>query len=176
MYFYLLGAGLIASSAHFYLVWHHRDDRRYSISEHAMLTPQSCIFYLVSHVLVEILYLLFSYQFFIVKHPLYLAFYLNAVFVLLDFVQAALPSRGKTKKIHFTAAYVSWCCYLASGILAFVKLPIAQPYAAGAIIVILPVLGMFFYMHINRSKLYPYQLAMVPMFILYMLLIVMGAH
>jgi hypothetical protein len=93
----------------------------------------------------------------------------------LDFVQAALPSRGKTEKIHFASAYISWCCYLASGILAIYKIPVAQPYLTLAIICIIPVLAMFIYMHINRTKLYPYQLAMVPLFVTYMLLITIGA-
>ena len=174
-YVYLVIAGLLASSVHFYVVWRHRDDRRYSVSEHAMLSTSSHLLYFAAHVLCEIFFLLFSYQFFVREHQLWLPFYLNVVFAVLDFVQAALPSRGRTEKIHFAAAYILWCCYLIAGLVAMFRLTIAQPYLTIAVLLIIPVLGMFIYMHINRSKLYPYQLAMVPLFVIYMLFITIGA-
>lgn len=174
-YVYLIIAGLLASTAHFYVVWRHRDDRRYSISEHAMLSRQSHLIYFIAHVLCEVFFLLFSYQFFIREHHYWPSFYFNVVFAILDFIQAALPSRDKTEKIHFASAYISWCCYLVAGVLAALKLTITQPYLTLATLVIIPVLGMFIYMHINRTKLYPYQLAMVPLFVIYMLLITLGA-
>lgn len=168
-------AGLLASTAHFYVVWRHSDDQRYSVSEHAMLSKSSHLIYFIAHILCEIFFLLFSYQFFIREHHYGLPFYLNIAFAILDFVQAALPSRDRTEKIHFAAAYISWCCYLLAGLLAIFKLRVEQPYLTLAILFIVPVLGMFFYMHINRSKLYPYQLAMVPLFVIYMLFITIGA-
>ena len=174
-YAFLLVAGLFATVAHFYVVWRHSDDRRYSVSEHAMLSKQSRLIYFFSHVICEILFLLFSYQFFIREHHYWLPFYLNIAFAVLDFVQAALPSRDKTEKIHFAAAYISWCCYLLSGLLALLKLHVRQPYFSISILLIIPVLSMFIYMHINRSKLYPYQLAMVPLFVLYMLFVTIDA-
>ncbi len=174
-YVYLILAGLLASGVHFYVVWKHRGNRRYSISEHAMLSKKSHTIYFVAHVLCDIFFLLFSFQFFVREHQYYLPFYLNVAFAVLDFVQAALPSRGRTEKIHFAAAYISWCCYLLSGLLAMFALQIAQPYLTLAILFIVPVVGMFIYMHFNRSKLYPYQLAMVPLFVMYMLLVTVGA-
>src|ERR1017187_9240093 len=114
-YVFLMLAGLFASTAHFYVVWHHRSDRRYSISEHAMLSKSSHLIYFVTHVICEIFFLLFSYQFFVREHQYWLPFYLNVAFAGLDFVQAALPSRGASEKVHFAAAYASWCCYLLAG-------------------------------------------------------------
>lgn len=174
-YVLLVVAGLFASLSHFYVVWRHSDDRRYSVSEHAMLSGRSHLIYFSSHVICEILFLLFSYQFFVLEHNYRLPFYLNIAFAALDFVQAALPSRGKTERIHFAAAYISWCCYLLSGLLTLFTFRISQPYLTISILLIVPVLGMFLYMHINRSKLYPYQLAMVPLFVIYMLFIAIGA-
>ncbi|HSW98415.1 MAG TPA: hypothetical protein VLF71_01110 [Candidatus Saccharimonadales bacterium] len=175
-YLYLLIAGLSASLAHFYLVWRHRDNRRYSVSEHAMLTPQSHLIYIVAHVVCEVFFLLFSYQVFLVVHHLTVAWWLNVAFAALDFVQALLPSRGKTEKLHFAAAYISWCCYLAAGIYALFALPVAGPYFALALAVLAPILGMYAYMHVNRSKLYPYQLAIVPLFVVFLLLVTAGAR
>jgi hypothetical protein len=174
-YFYLLLAGTLISLVHFYLVWYHRDNRRYSISEHAMLTKKSHLLYFVSHVICEVFFMLFSYQFFIREHHLPIPFYLNVAFVVLDFIQAALPSRGRTEKIHFASAYVSWFCYLLSGVICLFSLGISEPFRTLAMTLLLPILGMFFYIHINRSRLYPYQLAIVPLFVVYMLLVTVGS-
>ncbi|MDB5184357.1 MAG: hypothetical protein JWN38_165 [Candidatus Saccharibacteria bacterium] len=140
-----------------------------------MLTSKSHSLYFVSHVICEVFFMLFSYQFLITEHHLLIPFYLNVIFAMLDFVQAALPSRGKTEKIHFASAYISWFCYLLSGVICLFSLHLTEPYGVVAIILLIPILGMFFYMHINRSKLYPYQLSIVPLFVIYMLLIVIGA-
>ncbi len=164
------------SFVHLYLVWHHRDNRRYSLSEHAILTRNSYLIYFTAHIICEVFFLLFSYQFFLVEHSLLLPFYLNVGFIFFDFIQALLPSRGKTEKIHFVAAYLSWLSYLTAGIIALLKIDVSQPYAAVATLLLIPILGMFFYMHINQSKLYPYQLTIVPIFVVYMLLVTIGAN
>ncbi len=140
-----------------------------------MLTRSSHALYFATHVMCEVFYTLFSYQLFIVSHHLPQLFYLNIAFAVLDFVQAALPSRGKTEKIHIAAAYTSWCCYLFAGIAALFALHVAGLYRIACLLLLVPILGMFFYMHVNRSKLYPYQLAIVPLFVMYMLLVSIGA-
>lgn len=175
-YVYLLSGGIAVSVVHVLIVWHHQDNRKYSISEHAIITRKTHILYFATHVFTEITYIMFSYQFFVVEQRLHVIHYLNIIFVVLDFMQAALPSRGKTEKIHYTVAYISWVTYLLAGILAFVRLDISSPFNILAALVLAPALGMFLYMHINRSKLYPYQLAIVPLFALYMLLAVIGAR
>ncbi|HEX7963696.1 MAG TPA: hypothetical protein VF466_03830 [Candidatus Saccharimonadales bacterium] len=175
-YVFLLIAGLAASGTHFYLVWHHRDNRRYSVSEYAMLTRKSHLLYFMAHIVCEVLYLAYSYQFLLVEHNLHVPFYLNVGWAILDLVQATLPSRDRTEKIHFIAAYVSWCCFLLAGIITLSTLHVAQPYTAVAITLLIPTLGMFAYMHINRSKLYPYQLTMVPLFVLSMLVVTIGSR
>lgn len=175
-YAYLLIAGILISSVHFLLFWRNRHKRLWSISEYAILTKNSHLIYFVSHVFCEVLFLLFSYQFFVVEHDTYLPFYLNIAFASLDFIQAAVPSRGRTEAAHTVAAYISWCCYLASGVAALLLIDIAQPYASLSLLFLVPTIGMFIYMHINRSKLYPYQLTMVPLFVIYMLFITMGAR
>src|SRR5579872_5470739 len=97
-YFYLLSGGLLVSTVHIFIVWHHKDNRKYSLSEHAIITSRTHLLYFVTHVLTEISFLLFSYQFFVVEHTLYLPYYLNIIFAVLDFVQASLPSRGTTER------------------------------------------------------------------------------
>lgn len=175
-YPFLILAGLIATLTHFYVVWRHRNDRRYSVSEHAMLSRRTHLIYFVAHVLCEVFFLAYAYLFLLVEHSLYIAFYLAIAFAVLDFVQAVLPSRGRTENIHFAAAYISWCCYLLVGLVALWSLYIIQPYKLIAILFLIPTLGMFIYMHINRSKLYPYQLAMVPLYVIFMLLLTIGAQ
>lgn len=129
----------------------------------------------MTHVVCELFVTLYAYQFFAVEQDLTSAFYLLVVFAALDFVQAALPSGGKTEKIHFAGAYISWACYLLAGTVALTHLQIAEPYRMIAAIFFVPILGMFIYMHINRSKLYPYQLLMVPLYTVAMLFITIGA-
>jgi hypothetical protein len=175
-YFDLLFAGLQVSLVHAYLVWYHRDNRKWSLSEHVVLARKSHCIYFVSHVVCEIFFLLFSYQFYMVEHHLPLLHYLNVAFAILDFVQAAVPTRGKTVEVHFAAAYISWCCFLLSGTLALFKLNIAQPYAFIATLLLVPTLGMFAYININRVKIWPFQLLIVPLFVFYLLFVVIGAN
>jgi hypothetical protein len=175
-YFYLLTAGLLVSSVHFFLVWPNRHNGKRSLSEHAIFTKKSRLVYFITHVITEILFLKFSYQFFINEHSLYIPHYLNIGFAVLDFVQAAVPSRNRTEKIHWVAAYFSWLSYLSSGVIALFLLDVSQPYAVLAGLLLIPILGMFTYMHVNRSKLYPYQLSIVPLFVIYVLLVVLGSN
>jgi len=172
---YLLIAGIPVSIVHAYLVWKHSDNRKYSVSEHAIIDRQSHLLYIATHTLTVIFYLLYSYQFFIVKHDLLLPHVLNCIFATLDLVQAIVPSRGKTEKIHIAAAYTSWLCYVISGVIALMNLTIVEPYKLLAIVTMIPVVAMFLYMHINRSKLYPYQLLMVPLYVLVLVFITLGA-
>ena len=172
---YLLIAGTVASLTHAYLVWHHRANRRYSISEHAILDKKSHSLYLAAHIICEVFVILYAYQFFFIDLHLMTPFYLLVVFAILDFVQALVPSRGKTERLHFAAAYVSWFSYILAGLIALIQVPMSAPYAKLAGLLFLPILGMFIYMHINRSKLYPYQLLMVPLYTIMMLVITIGA-
>lgn len=175
-YLFLLCAGAIASTVHAYLVWRHRDNRKYSISEHAILDRQSHLLYFVSHIVCEVLILLYAYQFFLVEQDFLAAFYLLVIFAVLDFIQAALPSKGRTEKIHFVSAYVSWVCYLLAGIVALFGLELNMLYTLAAAMLYVPILAMFAYMHVNRSKLYPYQLLMVPLYVVCMLFVTLGAE
>jgi|GEM_PF-2382763 len=174
-YFYLLFAGLQVSAVHAYLVWRHKDSRKWSLSEHVILAKKSRLIYFVSHVVCEAFFLLFSYQFYMVQHHLPALHYLNVAFAVLDFVQAVVPTRGKTVEIHFAAAYVSWCCFLLSGTLALFALNVAQPFSTIALLLLVLTLGMFAYIHINRIKIWPYQLLIVPLFVIYLLFVAIGA-
>jgi len=173
---YLLIAGAPVSIVHLYLVWRHSDDRRYSISEHAILDRQSHMLYIAVHILTAVFFLLYSHKFFMVEHHLPVAYGLNVVFAVLDVVQAFVPSKGRAERYHIAAAYTSWVCYVVSGLVALGSLHIDEPFKALAISTMIPVLAMFVYMHINRSKLYPYQLLMVPLYVLALLLMTIGAR
>lgn len=175
-YVYLLTAGVLVSSVHAYLVWRHRATPRRSISEYVILDKNSHLLYFVTHVICEIFVLLYAYQFFIVQQSFQAPFYLLLVFAVLDFVQATLPSRDKTEKIHLVAAYVSWVSYLLAGLVALIGMSIAQPYVFIAWALLAVVIGMFVYMHINRTKLYPYQLLMVPLYVVCLLMITIGVN
>ena len=171
---YLIIAGIFITAVHCYLVWRYRETKGYSISEYAVVTPRAHLIYVISHFTCDVLVLLFAYGFFIIEHNIPVLFGLFFVFAILDTAQALIPSRGKTEKIHFAAAYISWSCYLLAGIIALFLLTIATPYLWAAVICFVPVISMFVYMHINRARLYPYQLVMVPLYVLAMTFIAIG--
>jgi hypothetical protein len=132
--------------------------------------------YFVAHVLCELLILKFSYEFYVVRHHLLLPHYLNISFATFDFLQATFASKGKTEKLHYVTAYTSWFSYITSGIIAFFLLDIALLYKWISLLFLLPAVGMFIYIHFRRTKLYPYQLAIVPLFVMYLLMVVIGAR
>lgn len=173
---YLLFAGGLISVVHAYLIWLHRADRKWSLSEHVILTKKSHLIYFISHVVCEVLFMLFSYQFYRLEHNLPVLFYLNVVFAILDFIQAFVPSRGKTEFLHTISAYISWCCYLLSGTLAIFQLDVSQPFAAFSLLFLIPTLVMFAYAHIRRNRLWFYQLLIVPSFVLYLMFVVLGTE
>ena len=176
LYFYLLFGGGIAALTHFYLVWIHRGKGKYSISEHAVADSRSHVIYFAAHVLCEILILKFSYEFYVVRHQLLLPYYFNVSFAIFDFVQATAASKGKTEKLHYVTAYISWVSYILSGIIAFFLLDITIILRLLSLLFLVPALALFIYIHFRRSKLYPYQLAIVPLYVLFLLCVVIGAR
>ena len=175
IYVYMLSAGILVSFLHFYLVWLHQAHCKLTLSEHVIIDRKSHLLYFVTHVIYEILFLTYSYKFFIVAHKLSLPFNLIFVSTGLDFIQAALPSRGRTEKAHVAAAYVSWLGYLLAGLVALVELHVLEPYQSIAVLLLILIVGMFAYMHICSTKIYTYQLIIVPLYFIYMLFITIGA-
>ena len=131
--------------------------------------------YLGSHIVADILFVIYAYTFFYESQSQSILFLLTLIFIALDCIQAVLPSRGKSEAVHFISAYVSWFIYQLVGILSLFILTIAQPYLYLAIAFLIPVLLMFIYMHFKRNKLWPYQLLMVPFYILSLFFITLGA-
>lgn len=174
--FLLVVPGIYISLVHIYIIWRHRHNRKYSISEHAILDRASHSLYITSHLAIDVLIVIYSYRFFASENNLLVPHYLIAVFAVFDAAQALLPSKGKTEKLHFGTAYISWASYLLCGILALFMLPLSTVTIAVATAILVPILAMFFYMHINRSKLYPYQLLIVPLFVLYMSVLTLGVR
>lgn len=132
--------------------------------------------YFIVHILCEVFALLYAYTFLALGHNLTFATYFFVLFAVFDFIQAVLPSKGKTESIHFAAAYISWFAYQIAGVIMLFGLGLSRGYQVMAATALAPVIAMFFYMHINRSKLYPYQLLMVPLFVLSVVLMTLGAR
>lgn len=171
----LILAGSLISFTHFYIVYSNKENRKYSISEKAIASPQIHRLYMTAHITCNVLFAIYSYRFFILEQDLIVPFLLNMNFVLFNTLQAILPSAGKTEKMHYITAYVSWVSYLLSGALALFLLPLSISYFLLGLALLIPTLGLFIYIHFNRTKLYPYQLAIVPLFVVYMVVITIGA-
>lgn len=175
MYALLLLSGFVVSLTHVFLVWKNRGGARYSISEHAIADRNSYLIYLSAHIVTDILFLFYAYEFFYIAQDQGWLFGLTIVFIALDALQAVLPSRGRTESLHFVSAYTSWFLYQLVGVLSLLLLDIAQPYMMTASIVLLIVLTMFGYMHVRREKLWPLQLLMVPLYFVFLILVVIGS-
>lgn len=175
VYVLLILSGAVVSVVHAYLVWKNKDGVRYSISEHAIANKKSYLAFIAAHILTDLLFLAFAYLFFYEIHGQGLLFGLSAVFITLDAIQSVLPSRGRTEDIHFAVAYTSWFLYQLTGVLAWLWLDIVEPYRIAAALVLLLVISMFAYMHIRREKLWPLQLLMVPLYFVYLLIVVAGS-
>jgi len=103
----LVVAGLLISAVHAYLVWKNFDGVRYSISEHAIANKRSYLLYIGSHVVADVLFVVYAYNFFYESQGQYTLYVLTLVFIALDFLQAVLPSRGRVETVHFVSAYMS---------------------------------------------------------------------
>lgn len=171
----LLTAGLIISLAHFYIVFSQGEHKKFSISENAIATNKNRLIYAVAHFTCDTLFLFYSYRFYLKEQDLLIPFLLNMNFIVLDSLQVILPSEGKTAKPHYVTAYISWISYLLSGVIALFLLPLSSGYKIILLIFLIPALAMFLYLHINSKKLYPFQLAIVPLFVLYLITITIGA-
>lgn len=171
----LLVAGIGISLVHFYLVWRNHHVGRYSISEYAIVDQKSQRIYLWAHLVCDVLFMFFAYRFFWVSQQLKLPFVLLVLSAILDGAQALLPSRGRTEKVHFVVAYVSWFSFLCAGLSALFLITVQQPYSFIAWTSLLVAVGLFAYMHYSRHKLYPYQLAAVPFFVIALAFVVLGS-
>jgi hypothetical protein len=174
MILYLLLAGLIINGLHVYLVWSQREDRKWSISVHAAKNNKTHLLYITGHIIGGFIFLVFAYSLFVEMYDVVWFFYWSCFTYIFEVLQALLPARGKTDKLHTITAYIMWLSFVSMGIVAIFYLPLTIVVRTISVGVLFIILAQLIYVHFNRNKLYIYQIYMVVLFYSIMLLIYYG--
>lgn len=159
--FYLLLSIICVNGMHGYLLQSQKNERKWSISVHAVKDRQAFNVYILGHVLGGFFFLLFAHAFFVKIHGFYWLFAVSCAMVGFEYLQALLPAKGKTNLPHSLTAYAMWVLFITVGVSSALVLPLAMLKKVVALLLIVIVLAMFVYVHFNRTKLYYYQMLMV---------------
>ncbi len=160
----LLLSALFINGVHGWLLYYHRDSRKWSISEHAVLNKKSYFLYVLGHLLGGALWLVFAKIYFVDTVHLDWLFVLSIWVVGFEYLQALLPAKGKTNKLHTIAALIMWGSFIIAGLMCIAYLPVGifQKYLASGLYACL--LSVLIYASSHRQKIYKYQLIMVLLF------------
>jgi hypothetical protein len=164
MLVYLILAGLIINGTHLYLLWSQKDDRKWSISEHAARNSITYLLYVVGHIVGGFIFLVFAHQFYVEKFGIAWLFFICCFTYFFEVLQALLPAKGKTNIPHTIAAYIMWLSFLSAGILSLIYLPLTTTVNNICWLIMGLILAQLVYIHFRRDKLYFYQVTMVVMF------------
>jgi hypothetical protein len=160
----LLLSVLFINGVHGWLLYYHRGNRKWSISEHAVLDKKSYFFYVLGHLLGGAFWLVFAKIYFVDTVHLDWLFALSIWVVGFEYLQALLPAKGKINKLHTIAALIMWGSFIAAGLLCIAFLPagIYQKYLASVLYACL--FSVLIYASSHRQKIYKYQMTMVILF------------
>jgi hypothetical protein len=160
---YLILAFVCINGLHGYLLVSQKSNRKWSISEHGAHSRQTLLLYIVGHLLGGAFFLLFAHNYFYGHHDNHWLFFTACIAVAFEYTQAFLPAKGKTNLPHFTAAYIMWLLSMGLGTVCVFVLDVnhTRKLVAGAVAAIN--IGILVYSHIDRDKLYRYQMIMVTL-------------
>jgi hypothetical protein len=173
---YLILSGIIVNSVHGYLLWSQLDERKRSISAHAVKNRQTYTIYLLGHLTAGSLFAIFSYDFFVNTHDLRWLFWIVCAGVAFEYVQAALPARGKTDGLHSITAYAMFISYAFVAFFSMLVLPLSSAawLLAAPFILFIAFSGVLAVR--NRSTMYPYQMVAIGSFSIVIIIIALGSH
>ncbi len=161
---YMLLSALIVNGAHGYLVYSQRNERKRSISSHAANSRGAYLLYLAAHLLGGIFFLLFAHELFLDGfHQMWL-YYLSWITVVFESVQAFIPSRGRTEKVHILTAYCMWLFYLLVGTLAVILIPLSVNRRMILLPFLLTPMALGIYAYFNRKKMYWLQMLIIGIY------------
>lgn len=162
--FALLLSAVFVNVVHGWLLYYHRDNRKWSISEHAVLDKKTYFLYVLGHILGGAFWLIFAKMYFVDAVHLDWLFALSAWVVAFEYLQAFLPAKGKTNKFHTIAALIMWGSFITVGLLCIAFLPagINQKYLASVLYACL--FSVLIYASSHRQQIYKSQMIMVLLF------------
>ena len=164
MIWYLLLAGILINGVHGYLLWSQRDERKWSISVHAIKNRRTHALYIAGHIFAGFFFLLFAKEFFVNLHNAPALFNLALLTYVFEIIQAILPSKDKYEKAHTIAALLMWLSFVTAGLLSIGFLNINTISRVIAATFYAPLLIMLVRSYFDRSRLYYYQMNMVLLF------------
>lgn len=160
----LLLSGVFITIAHSLLLVRHRANRKWTISEHAVVTQRSLLLYRLSHLITGLLFLCFAWLYFIGEVAMPAFFALSIWIVIFEYLQALLPARGTTNKAHTMCALVMWGSFISLGALCIVLLPAEPVQRVMAALVYVALLSNLLFASRHRERLYISQVGMVILF------------
>lgn len=103
---YFLASFIVSGVLHGWLVYRHRNDNPASISYHAMRGSLEHGLFVVGHLLNGLLIVLFVNELFISQSSSLVVLILTGVVAGSEWLQAVLPARGKTDRLHTVMATI----------------------------------------------------------------------
>lgn len=154
---YILLAALFVQGAHTYLLVTQRNNRKWSISQHAADTSTTKTVYRVGHFAGGMFWLL-AMNFLFAQEDLRFIFYISVFSVVLEWLQAIfLENSHKLISVHAAFAYSMWVGSILSLILAVIFLPVPQIQQVIAGVLVSGVVVTYLYMHLQKTALYKLQ-------------------
>lgn len=174
--YWAIASGLIVNGAHGYLLWSQRDERKWSISVHAARDRQTYIIYLIGHLMAGLFFAIFAYKFFVTVHDLEWLFWLSAIGLMFEYVQALLPAKGNTNSIHAVTAYAMFISYAFVAVFSFFVLDLSAFVRLVALpfLFVIPIFGVLAVR--NRDKMYFAQMIAIGSFSLVMIIYGIGKY
>lgn len=114
----------VTNLIHVYVLIRHRDSKQPTISERAVQSQSSLALYVAGHILAGLAFAGFAYQFFWLQHSSPILFLLALGGVLLEWIQALIPAKGKYEPIHRAIANGMSGFIVALGVGAIVSIPL----------------------------------------------------
>ena len=129
---------LLANLTHLYVLTRHRQSKRPTISERAAQSRWSFVLYIIGHGLAGLAFIGFAYQLFWLQQQSTILFTLACGGVVLEWLQAIIPARGKSEPLHRALAYGMSGFMVLLGIGAIISMPLSP--AVRAVLTVIEVL------------------------------------
>ena len=115
---------LITNLVHTYVLIRHRSSKQPTISERAVQSQSSLVLYVAGHIFAGLAFVSFAYGFFWLQLHSQILFALALWGVLLEWIQALIPAKGKYEPIHRAVAYGMSGFIVALGIGSIISIPV----------------------------------------------------
>lgn len=160
----LILSAISTNGVHGYLLVSQQSKRKFTISEHAVLHRNTLLLYILGHFLGGAFFLVFAREFYLKSAHLPALFGLTLFTVAFEYIQAVLPARGKSTKIHTQTALVMWGSFITLGLLSIIFVPATLLQKLISTLLYTGLVTMLYLGFRDRKRIYRYQMIMVSLF------------